>query len=84
MTNKEIASRFRKTIDQYFKFVFNPKYEELCKVHYIGGILQSALHILPFDEYYSLKVYIYEQYGYDPGGVTTGQMNIQEYIGKGD
>lgn len=83
MTNKEIASRFRKTIDQFFK-ISSREYIEQCKVHYIGGILQSALHILPLDEYYSLKVYIYERYGYDPGGVTDGQMTILEYVGKGD
>ena len=85
MTNGQITDKFRRAIDQFFEFrKHNEKYVEESKVLFIGGMLQGALHVLPWEDYYSLKVYCYEQWKYDPGGVTTGQMNLQEYAGKGD
>jgi len=80
MTIAEIEKRFRKTIDQYYAYPC----EEYIKAHqteYIGGVLHAALHILPFENYYSLKVYCYTQHGYDPGGVTDGQMSLDELEG---
>ena len=38
------------------------------------------MHIIPWDDYYGLKTYIWEKHGYDPGGVTTGQMTIEELM----
>ena len=56
-----------------------PKSEKRAlEEHIIWGIVHLALYILSFDEYNQFKRYIYEKYGYDPGGVTTGQMNIFE------
>lgn len=47
------------------------------------GIVRLALYILNNDEYFAFKKYIYEKHGYDPGGVVTGQMEIDEvYAGE--
>lgn len=82
MTNAEIVKKFRATIDQYYAFPWNldKDYREQHQQIYIGGILQAALHILPWDDYYGLKTYIWEKHGYDPGGVTDGQMTIEELM----
>jgi hypothetical protein len=42
------------------------------------GMVRIALYILDFDEYNAFKQYIYDQHGYDPGGVTTGQADLEE------
>ena len=80
MTNAEIEKRFKAAIDQYYNFP-NEKYVRDNQLQFIGGLLQAALHILPFDDYYALKVYCWEQHGYDPGGVTTGQIRLDEIVG---
>ena len=70
MTNTEIKERIKKTIDQFYNTFFfkgEPKSKD-WELHYIGGILQTALHLLPYKEYEEIKFYIYETYGYDPGG----------------
>lgn len=82
MTYAEIELGFRKTVDQYYAYLpyMNDKYREESELFYIGGILQAALHILPLSKYELLKRYIYDRHGYDPGGVTTGQMTITEFM----
>ena len=68
MKNEEIFTRFKATVDQFYKET--PRdYIEKVQIYFIGGILQSALHILPNEKYFELKCYIYEAHGYDPGGV---------------
>ena len=80
MTIAEIEKGFKNTIDQYYAapWYLDKDYREQHQQIYIGGILQAALHILPFENYYDLKVYCYNQHGYDPGGVTDGQMSLDE------
>ena len=71
MTNKEIQERIKKTIDQFYNLCFIREHREKYKdweLHYIGGVLQTALHLLPYNQYDELKFYIYDAYGYDPGG----------------
>ena len=81
MTNKQITEKFKRTIDQFFEFP-NKGYIEDARLLFIGGVLQATLHILPWNEYWSLKVYCYEKHGYDPGGVTTGQISMLEEGGE--
>jgi len=86
MNNAEIKERFQMTIDQYYSHP-NEQYIRENQMHFIGGVLQAALHILPWNDYHSLKVYCFEQHRYDPGGVSDcrwdldGQMNMDEWIG---
>ena len=81
MTEAEITKRFKKCIDQYYAFP-DERYVREKQMHHVGGILQAALHILPWEKYYELKVYCFTQHGYDPGGVTDGQMTINELINQ--
>ena len=67
------------TIDQFYKFT-NERYIQESQLHFIGGVLQVALHLLPFDDYNSIKFYIFEKYGYDPGGCTDGQVSLDELM----
>ena len=77
MTVNEIEKRFKASIDQWYQFP-NKNYVKENQMHHIGGILQAALHILPLDNYYALKQYVYDAHGYDPGGVTTGQISFDD------
>ena len=84
MKEAEIEERFKKTIKQRFHYLpyIKPECEEEEKIetiYFIGGVLQSALHIIP-DRYYDLKMWIYKTYGYDPGGCTDGQLTINEMM----
>jgi hypothetical protein len=82
MTVAEIQKRFEATIDQYYSQLkyMKPGYRKETELEYIGGILQAALHILPWDNYYALKEYVYKVHGYNPGGVggISGQISISE------
>lgn len=82
MTVSEIKDRIKKTIDQYYR-QSSKKYIEESQLDFIGGVLQTSLHLLMFDDYNEIKQYIYTQYGYDPGGCTDGQINIDEIL-KGE
>ena len=77
MTASEIEHGFRATIDQFYKYS-SKRYVEQAQLHFVGGVLQSALHILPNDKYFALKEYIYIRYGYDPGGCKDGQISLKE------
>lgn len=77
MTVSEIKSRIRATIDQFYHFP-NVDYVKKNQLQYVGGILQTALHLLDFDSYNEIKQYIYTQYGYDCGGCTDGQMSLND------
>ena len=81
MTHAEIVDCFHATIDQYYAELryMRSGYREESEVWHIGGILQSALHILPTDMYYGLKQYIYRNYGYDPGGCSDQQISLNEW-----
>lgn len=46
------------------------------------GIVHLALYILDTNEYFAFKRYIYEKHGYDPGGVLSGQIKIDEILNK--
>ena len=80
MTEEQVVKGFKATIDQYYHFP-NKKYIEENQLHYIGGVLQAALHIVSTDNYFSIKQYIYDTYGYDPGGCRTGQIDLFDLIG---
>ena len=82
ITQKYIVERIKKTIDQYYSELkyMSPEYRKESELHYIGGILQTALHLLPTDEYYKVKDYVYEAHGYDPGGRGGAQADLQEYL----
>jgi hypothetical protein len=47
VTNEEIKERIKATIDQYYAFV-NADYVKKNQLHFIGGVLQTALHLLDF------------------------------------
>lgn len=80
MTTVEIEHRIKKTIDQFFKQ--DPRRDDKeVRMLFIGGILQTALHILPNNEYFDVKQYCYDRWGYDPGGVRDGQLSIFELEG---
>ena len=82
MTNKEMIERIRATIDQFYRHP-NSRYIEETQLHFIGGVLQTALHLLPTDDYYDMKNYIFAKWGYNAGGVD-GQMNINEWLSLND
>lgn len=45
--------------------------EKYCIERYIiWGIFDAALYILPLDDYQDLKQWMYDEYGFDIGGVT--------------
>ena len=79
MKNAEIEDRIKATIDQFYK-IPSRQYIEDTQLDYIGGVLQVALHLLPTDRYFAVKQYIYDQYGYDPGGVKSGQISMDDLI----
>lgn len=82
MTNKEMVERFRATIDQFYRGPSSRHIEE-AQLHFIGGVLQTALHLLPTDDYYDMKNYIFAKWGYNAGGVD-GQMDINEWLSLND
>lgn len=77
MTNGEIKDKIKATIDQFYH-VPNDRYVKDAQLHFIGGVLQTALHLLPWDDYYSLKKYIFETHGYNPGGVADNQIGLDD------
>lgn len=77
MTLSDIKNGIKATIDQFYSFQ-NHRYIEESQLHFIGGVLQTALHLLPFDEYNELKMYIYTKHGYDAGGCTDGQISFDD------
>lgn len=79
MTIPEIKNRIKATIDQYYKHP-NREYTAHNQLHFIGGVLQTALHLLNFEDYNEIKQYIYTQYGYDPGGCSDGQIGMEDMI----
>jgi len=79
MTEKEVFSRLTKVVDQFYKQSTDQWIKE-SQLHYIGGICQSALYLLNLDNYLKFKKYIYDAYGYDPGGCTDGQLRFEECI----
>ncbi len=82
MTNAKIIEGIKKTIDQFYRGPSSRHIEE-AQLHFIGGVLQTALHLLPTDEYYDIKNYIFAKWGYNPGGVD-GQMNVNEWLALRD
>lgn len=80
MTNAEIHKKITAVIDQFYK-QNAPEYIQEAQLEYIGGVLHTALFLLPFELYQELKVYVYSEHGYDPGGVTDGQMTINDIGG---
>ena len=80
MTNAEISTALERAIDQYYsQLKYTRKgYREKSEVYFIGGILKSGLFLLPTNEYYELKRYVYDNHGYDPGGVTDGQISMDD------
>ena len=79
MTTTEIKGRIKATVDQYYKFP-NREYTKNNQMHFIGGVLQTALHLLLPDDYYEIKQYIYVTYGYDPGGCSDGQIGMDDMV----
>ena len=79
MTTAEIESKIRATIDQFYQ-MSSKAHLESCQVDFIGGVLQTALHLLPTDRYYSIKQYVYVAHGYDPGGVVDGQISMSDMV----
>lgn len=75
-----IQERIKKTIAQHFqqsRYVTDTEYLKTERLHFIGGIMQTALHLLPNDKYFEIARWCYETYGYDPGGQADGQMTIE-------
>lgn len=87
ITNGWIADRIKATIDQHFALTQGVKDKEYAKIrtlHNIGGILQTALHLLPLDKYEECKMYCYEKYGYDPGGCREQTISVFELMAEDD
>ena len=82
MTNAEIIERIKKTIDQFYHGPSSRHIEE-AQLHFIGGVLQTALHLLPTDDYQDIKQYIFAKWGYNPGGID-GQINVTEWLAMND
>ena len=84
ITYKWIEERIKKTIAQHFQEsrYMNKEYIKEWRLHYIGGIMQTALHLLPNERYFAINRWIYETYGYDPGdeGIRSGQMTIEMWL----
>lgn len=79
LTYEWIEQRIKMTIDQFYAGrKYSTGYVKEAQLHYIGGVLQTALHLLPNDRYFELKRYIWETYGYDPGGARDGQISFFE------
>ena len=78
MTKENVIKRFEACIDQFYAFP-NKDHIKETQLDYIGGILQAALFILPNDDYFALKQYVYDKHGYDPGGCQTGQFSLADY-----
>lgn len=77
------AQKIKAVIDQHFqesKWIADKDWLNNMRLHYIGGVLQVALFMLPLDRYYEIKQYIYTEYGYDPGGCKDKQINIFEAL----
>ena len=76
-----IEERIKMVIAQHFQEsrYMDKDYVKEWRIHYIGGIMQTALHLLPNDRYFVITRWIYETYGYDPGGedIRSGQMTIE-------
>ena len=50
ITQDWIAERIKKTIDQHFqesRWVSDKEYLKTSRLHFIGGVMQTALHLLP-------------------------------------
>ena len=77
MNIPEIKGRIKKTIDQFYTFP-NRDYIKRNQGNFMDGVLQTALHLLNFEDYNEIKMYIFTQYGYDPGGCTDGQMGFND------
>lgn len=74
-----IEQRIKKCIDQHFKesrHITDMEWLKVQRLHYIGGVLQTALHLLPTDRYFELKRYCKEKHGYNPGGLD-GQLTFE-------
>lgn len=78
MSNTEIVDRIKATIDQFYSYP--QEIIEKEELHFIGGVLRTALHLIPTKDYYEVKEYIYRTYGYDPGGCKDGQIQFYEII----
>ncbi len=80
LTYDKVQKKIERAIDQHFqesRYVTDKKYLKTQRLHYIGGIMQAALFILPLDKYYEVARYCYEKHGYDPGGQAAyGQMTL--------
>jgi len=81
MTNWEIYSQLTRVVDQFYK-QSTEKWIKESQLHYIGGVCQCALFLLDFDKYMRFKQYIYNTYGYDPGGCADEQLSVNEIINK--
>ena len=72
MTNLE---RLNKAVDQtvndWNKTTLNDIEKWSTEELIIWGIVKAALYVLNFDDYNKLKQYIYDNYGYNVGGVDT-------------
>ena len=78
MTEQYVAGRIKAVIDQFYAFR-NKKYIQETQLNFIGGVLQTALFLLPNESYFKVKQYIYDKYGYDPGGCADKQISIEDW-----
>jgi hypothetical protein len=80
ITQAWIEERIKKVIDQHFqeaKHISDKEWLKTQRLHYIGGIMQTALFLLPLDKYFELVRYCYDTYGYDPGGAQDSQLTFK-------
>lgn len=80
----QLFERCKKCVDSTFrdweKTILAQKEKRAIEEAEAWGIVSLALYILDFDEYNAFKQYIYDNHGYNPGGVDTGQMSMEESI----
>ena len=78
----KLLDRCKKCVDQVYidwnKAIISNSEKRQIEEYEAWGIVHLALYILNFDEYNEFKRYIYEKYGYDPGGVSDGQISMDE------
>ena len=86
LTQAWIEKRIKKVIDQHFqesKYVSDKEWLKTQRLHYLGGVLQTGLFLLPTEKYFELKQYCYDKYGYDPGGLS-GQYTLEMLMEEQD
>lgn len=76
----QLLEKCKQAVDSVFisweKTILSTREKRTIEEYEAWGMVHLALYILEFNEYNAFKMYIYQKYGYDPGGCTDGQISI--------